>query len=132
VTAPSYFSQESYEPTGAYIPRKGAVRFDSNWTPVPSLAGLAAALDLQPEGRFEQAAAMAERCRELLGDRVVTAPAQGTLVTFRVDVDPTELVSALADAGVVVRSVPGTSWIRVSCGWWTSVDDLDRLVAALP
>jgi L-cysteine/cystine lyase len=132
VTAPSYLSQQAYEPTGAFTPREGAARYDSNWTPVPSLAGLSAALDLAPEGRFEQALAMAARCRELLGDKVVTAPDQGTLVTFRVEGDPAELTPHLYEAGVVVRSVPGDPWIRVSCGWWTSDEDLERLVGALP
>ena len=131
VTAPSYLSQAGYEPTGDYTPREGAARFDSNWTPVPSLAGLSAALDVAPEGRFERALAMAARCRELLGDRVVTAPAQGTLVTFRVDGDPAEVAAAAYEAGVVVRSVPGQPWIRASCGWWTSDEDLDRLVGSL-
>jgi L-cysteine/cystine lyase len=132
VTSPSYLSQQAYEPSGTFTPREGAARYDSNWTPVPSLAGLSAALDLVPEGRYERAAAMADRCRELLGDRVVTAPGQGTLVSFRVDGDPAEVVASLYEAGVVVRSVPHTEWIRVSCGWWTSEEDLRRLVGALP
>jgi L-cysteine/cystine lyase len=132
VTAPSYLSQQAYEPTGAFTPREGAARYDSNWTPVPSLAGLSAALDLAPRGRFERALKMAGRCLELLGEeRVVTAPQQGTLVTVRVEGDPAELVTRLYEAGIVVRSVPGEPWIRVSCGWWTSGEDLERLVGAL-
>jgi L-cysteine/cystine lyase len=132
VTAPSYLSQQAYEPTGAFTPREGAARFDSNWTPVPSLAGLSAALDVAPEGRLERAAAMTARCRELLGERVITAPEQGTLVSFRAEGDTRELVRRLYDEGVVVRDIPGLGWIRVSCGWWTSEEDLDRLVGALP
>ena len=132
VTAPSYLSQQAYEPTGDFTPREGAARYDSNWTPVPSLAGLSAALDVAPQGRFERALEMTARCRELLGERVVTAPGQGTLVTFRVEGDPAEVVPQLYEAGVVVRNVPGEPWIRVSCGWWTSEEDLDRLVDALP
>jgi selenocysteine lyase/cysteine desulfurase len=132
VAAPSYLSQQAYEPTGAFTPREGAARFDANWTPVPSLAGLSAALDLKPEGRFERALQMAARCRDLLGDRVVTAPGQATLVTFRVEGDPAKVATRLYEAGVVVRSVPGEPWIRVSCGWWTSDEDLERLVRGLP
>jgi L-cysteine/cystine lyase len=133
VTAPSYLSQRGYEPTGAFTPRDGAARFDSNWTPVPSLAGLDAALDLAPEWRFERAARAAARCRELLAERfdVVTHPGQGPLVTFRAEGDTAELVRRLYDADVVVRDIPGLGWIRVSCGWWTSDEDLERLVAAL-
>jgi L-cysteine/cystine lyase len=133
VTAPSYLSQERYEPTGDFTPRPGAARYDSNWTPVPSLAGLDAALDLPPEWRFERAAEAAGRCRELLAERfeVVTAPGQGTLVTFRAEGETAELVRRLYDRGVVVRDIPGHGWMRVSCGWWTSDEDLERLVKAL-
>jgi len=133
VAAPSYLSQQGYEPTGAFTPREGASRFDSGWTAPPSLAGLDAALDLAPERRFEQAAHMAARCRERLAERfdVVTHPGQGTLVTFRVDGETSELVRRLYDERVVVRDIPGLGWIRVSCGWWTSDEDLDRLVDAL-
>jgi len=133
VTAPSYLSQQGYEPTGAFTPREGAARYDSNWTPVPSLAGLDAALDTAPDWRFDRAAEATSRCRELLAERfdVVTAPGQGTLVTFRVEGDTAELVRRLYDEGVVVRDIPGFGWLRVSCGWWTSDEDLDRLVGAL-
>jgi L-cysteine/cystine lyase len=134
VTAPSYLSQQAYDPTGEFTPREGAARYDSNWTPVPSLAGLSAALELAPEGRFERALQMTARCREFLAERVelVTAPEQATLVTFRVHGDSSELVRRLYDQGVVVRDVPGQGWIRVSCGWWTSDEDLERLVGGLP
>jgi L-cysteine/cystine lyase len=133
VAAPSYLSQASYEPTGDFTPRPGAARYDSNWTPVPSLAGLEAALDLAPEWRFERAAEAAARCRELLAGRVefVTATAQGTLVTFRAEGDTAELVRRLYEQGVIVREIPGTGWIRVSCGWWTSDEDLERLVSSV-
>lgn len=134
VAAPSYLSQEGYEPTGAFAPRAGAARFDSGWTPPPSLAGLDAALDLAPDGRFERAAEMADRCRELVAERaeVVTAPGQGTLVSFRVEGDSAELVLRLYERGVVVRNIPATGWIRVSCGWWTTDEELERLVSELP
>jgi selenocysteine lyase/cysteine desulfurase len=133
VAAPSYLSQERYEPSGAFTPRAGAARYDSNWTPVPALAGLDTALDLAPGWRFERAAETAANCRELLAERaeVVTHPGQGTLVTFRVEGDTAELVRRLFERGVVVRDIPGLGWIRVSCGWWTSGEDLERLVAAL-
>jgi L-cysteine/cystine lyase len=133
IAAPSYASQQSYQPTGGFVVREGAGRFDPGWTPPPVLAGLSAALDLAPEGRYERAAAMAARCRERLAERfsVVTAPTQATLVSFRVEEDSGELVRRLFEAGVVVRDVPELGWIRVSCGWWTIDEDLDRLMAAL-
>jgi len=41
-------------------------------------------------------------------------------------------VRRLYEQGVVVRDVPGQGWIRVSCGWWTSDEDLEQLVGGLP
>ena len=51
-------------------------------------------------------------------------------MSFRAD-DPEETVKRLAERGVIVRDLPGTGLVRVSCGWWTSDDDVDRLVAVL-
>jgi len=134
VAAPSYLSQDGYEPTGLFTPRAGAARFDSGWTPPPALAGLDAALDVAPEGRFERAAEMAARCRELVAERaeVVTAPGQATLVSFRVEGDSSELVTRLYEGGVMVRDIPALGWLRASCGWWTTDEELERLVDALP
>jgi L-cysteine/cystine lyase len=133
VAAPSYLSQQGYEPTGAFTPRDGAARFDPGWTPPPSLAGLNAALQVAPEGRFARAVENAASCRELIAERyeVLTHPGQGTLVTFRMDGDTADLVRRLYADGVVVRDIPGHGVIRVSCGWWNSDEDVDRLLAAL-
>ena len=134
VRLPSYLSQETYDLVlGTWQPRAGAARFDTSFTPIPSLAGLDAALDLHPEWAFERAAEAAARCRELLAERfeVATEPGQATLVSFRVKGDAAELSRALYEAGVIVRDLPGTGLVRVSCGWWTSDEDLERLVAAL-
>jgi len=134
VAAPSYLSQDGYEPTGLFTPRAGAARFDSGWTPPPALAGLDAALDVAPEGRFERGAEMAARCRELVAERaeVVTAPGQATLVSFRAEGDSGELVGRLYEGGVMVRDIPALGWLRASCGWWTTDEELERLVDALP
>jgi L-cysteine/cystine lyase len=134
IAFPSYFSQQSIERDGAFVPCDGALRFDSGWLPTPCLAGLETALDGAPVWRFERAAEMTEQCRRVLGSRfeVVTEPGQGTLVSFVAPGDAAEDAVRLYDAGVIVRDLPGTGWLRASCGWWTSDDDIDRLVSALP
>ena len=134
VTAPSYFSQAAYEPDGQFEPRPGALRFEPNWWSSSSLAGLLAAIESRPAWAFDHAASVAERCRELLSTcvEVLTPDPNSTLVTFRAPGDSAVLVETLAAAGVHVREIPRRGLIRVSCGWWTSEDDLDRLVAALP
>jgi L-cysteine/cystine lyase len=136
VSAPSYFSQVGYESDGQFRPKPGAARFDNGWWPASSLAGLLAALDGRPSWAFDHAAAVAERCRKLLAERAdVVSPAEGersTLVAFRAAGEPAKLVEALYKVGVHVREIPSAGLIRVSCGWWTSDGDLDRLLAGLP
>jgi selenocysteine lyase/cysteine desulfurase len=133
VKSPSYFSQESYELSGAFVARSTSARFDAGWIGVPNLVGLVAALGTHPEWRYERAAEMAARCRELLEPHVeiVTPPGHSTLVSFRPKGDPTELVQSLQEQGVIVRELPGRNLVRSSCGWWTNEDDLQRLAAAL-
>ncbi|HLX21004.1 MAG TPA: aminotransferase class V-fold PLP-dependent enzyme [Gaiellaceae bacterium] len=133
VTLPSLLAASSYEPTGAFVPKDGASRFDSGWTSVPALSGLVAALATHPEWRYTRSAEMAARCRELLDGivDVVTPPGHSTLVSFRPAGNPTELVAQLHELDVVVRELPGRNLIRAAVGWWTSEDDLQRLVSAL-
>ena len=133
VMLPSYFSQQEYEPDGTYTPKTGAARFDSGWLAPAALAGLQAALDFHPEWRFERSAGMAARCRERLAERVelVTKPGQANLVTWRADGDPEQIALRAYEQGVVIRNLPRTDLLRASCGYWTSDEDLDRLLAVL-
>jgi L-cysteine/cystine lyase len=133
LTAPSYFSQASYDADGGFEPREGAARFDTGWIAPGLLAGAEAALAVHPPWRFERALDLARRCRELLCDRydVVTEPGHATLVTFRVGEEAPALVRRLHERGVVVRDLPGTDWVRVSCGYWNDEGDLGRLVEGL-
>ena len=96
VALPSAFSPQSHdEPDGSFVPKDGALRFDSGWIGGLPLAGLAAALDVHPDWRYEAASAAAARCRELLEPLVdvVTPPGHSTLVSFSPPRDPTELVA---------------------------------------
>ena len=134
LTLPSYLSQAGYQPDGSFTPREGAARFDSGWIDPPSLAGLEAALAVHPDWRFERAAETAARCRELLADRyeIVTEPGHATLVSFCwPGEDTAAAVKQAHERGAIVRDLPGTGWLRASCGYWTSDEDLDRLVHAL-
>jgi len=134
VTSPSYFAQAGYERDGTFERRPGAARFEPNWLSAAALAGLLAALESRPDWAFAHAAAVAERCRGLLSDRVelLTPGDRATLVAFRAPGEPAGLVESLYAQGVHVREIPGTGLIRVSCGWWTSDGDLERLLEALP
>jgi L-cysteine/cystine lyase len=133
VGIPSYFAQQSLEPDGTFVPAEAAARFDSGWLATASLAGLEAALAGAPEWRFERAAEMAALCRGALRKRfeIVGDGEESTLVSFVPAGEAAAEAARLYAAGVIVRDLPGTGWLRASCGWWTSGEDIDRLVSAL-
>ncbi|MFL5927019.1 MAG: aminotransferase class V-fold PLP-dependent enzyme [Gaiellaceae bacterium] len=132
----AYPSAASYDiAQGVWEPKPGAARFDRTFTPASALAALEAALTDLPDGRYERARELTERCRTLLADQghdVVTEAGQSTLVSFRVsDGDTAAAVATLYERGVIVRELPGTGLVRVSVGWWNDESDLERLVEAL-
>lgn len=133
VVCPSYFSWKLPE----YELQDTAARFESSWTPPASVAGLLASLAFVAEAgeeRFARAREATERCRRLLlehGADVVTEPGRATLVSWRPREEPADVVARLAEQDVVVRDLPGTGLVRASCGYWTSDDDLERLVRGL-
>lgn len=130
---PSYFAQKSLEPDGTFVPAEGAARFDSGWLATSSLAGLEAAIAVAPDWRFERAAEMADVCRGALRENfeLIADGEQSTLVSFVPTGDAAAEAARLYDGGVIVRDLPRTGWLRASCGWWTSGEDIDRLVTAL-
>ena len=133
VAWPSYFSQESHERDGSFTPSPGAARFDPAWIPPAALKGLLTAIGIAPEWRFERIGELAALCRDQLAERfeVVTRPGQAGLVSFRPEEDAEAVSARLYEAGVIVRFIPGREVVRVSSGWWTSPDDLDRFFQAL-
>jgi L-cysteine/cystine lyase len=111
-----------------------ASRFDWGWHARASLAGLLAAIDARPAWAETAAAAAARRCRELLlehGTAVRSEAGQSTLVSFESRGDAEAAAVAAERKGVIIRSLPGTNWLRASCGYWTTDHDLERLVDTL-
>jgi L-cysteine/cystine lyase len=133
IAFPSYWAQTSIEPDGTFVPREDAERFATGWIATPMLAGWEAALDLRPDWAFDRAAEVTQLCRDALAEsfEVIAEPGQGTLVSFVPPGDAAETAAQLYGRGVVVRDLPGTGWVRASCGWWTNEDDIARLVAGV-
>jgi L-cysteine/cystine lyase len=131
----AYPSAASYDIAEAtWVPKAGARRFDTCFGPPNSIAGLEAALSKLPEGRFDRARELAERCRRLLlehGHDVVTEEGQATLVAWRHDGDTEAAARHLYERGVVIRELPGTGLLRASVGWWNDGSDLERLAEGL-
>lgn len=133
VARPSYFSQETHEPDGAFEPWPGARRFDPGWLPTASLSGLLTAVRSRPEWCFTRSREMAENCRQMLraaAVEVVSPQERATIVSWR-SAEPAKVVAHLEEEGVMVREIPKTGLVRASIGWWTNEDDLERLINGL-
>ncbi len=133
VALPSYFAQLEHQPDGSYVPREGAERFDSGWIGTPSLAGLSGALDVHPSGassawpRWPRSAAPPSRKRF----EVVTKPGQAGLVHHPPDERPDPTRRQATRRRRDRARAPGPGLVEVSCGYWTSDDDLERLLGGL-
>jgi L-cysteine/cystine lyase len=113
----------------------GAARFDNGSAPSHRSAWSLAALDVLEAAGVgalqERAAALADSLAERLAAAGLTVAARGasTLVSWEA-ADARAEAARLLDAGLLVRYLPGTPYVRASVGGWTSEDELERLVAA--
>ncbi len=76
----------------------------------------------------ELAARLAERLAEQGREPAPRGPS--TLVSFT-SADPEGERELLAQAGVILRSIPDRPWLRASVGAWNDEEDLERLLSAL-
>ena len=112
----------------------GARRFDlmpSGPLAAWSLASLELLGELGWDAVYERGPGLAARLARELAARGAEVVERGptTLVAWHSDDDEAE-VARLAEAGVVVRHLPGRGLVRASVGAWSSEDDLERLLAA--
>jgi L-cysteine/cystine lyase len=117
--------------------RAEAQRLDLGLLPHEHSAWAGASLDVMEAAGLEDAqAAAADGAQRLAGllterGRTVAPRGRSTLVSWEED-DPEAVAKSLGEAGVVVRHLPRWPYVRASVGAWTSDDDLDRLLDALP
>jgi L-cysteine/cystine lyase len=113
-----------------------ARRFDS---PALSAEALACALasvnmleSLGWDAVHDRARSLARRLTELLeaSGREPAPRGDTTLVSFPSEDPPAERAH-LANAGIIVRNIPGRPWLRASVGAWNDDDDLTRLLGML-
>jgi selenocysteine lyase/cysteine desulfurase len=113
----------------------GAARFDNGFAPSHRSAWSLAALDVLEQAGLEvlqeRAATLADALAGRLADGGSTVAPRGrsTLVSWEA-ADPQAEAARLLDAGLLVRDLPGTRYVRASIGGWTSEDELERLVTA--
>jgi selenocysteine lyase/cysteine desulfurase len=117
-------------------PHPDARRYDAPGVSAETLAGAVAAHEVLAGFGWPAvhararglAAVLAERLTE--AGRTVAPRGDTTLVSFEDD-DPEATRDRLADAGVIVRNLPDTAYVRASVGAWNDEGDLERLLTAL-
>lgn len=134
-TGPTYMALEDPASGLDARLREGAARHD---TPAQSLEAVAAALaahDVLAEEGWDAVRSRAIGLAGVLAGRLVEAGeavaprGATTLVSWEAGEDPAGLVVRAAEAGVVIRNLPGTPYVRASVGAWNDEEDLDRLLA---
>jgi L-cysteine/cystine lyase len=124
-------------------PLPGAERYESGSWFRPQLRGLQAAVDWY-QGRVAEgggprhisaiAAHTVRRLERELGAVIHTpdGPQRSGLVAFSLpDRDSRAVVAQLESVGVIIRSIPGSGHLRVSCAAFTTEEDITALIAAL-
>jgi L-cysteine/cystine lyase len=115
-------------------PAEGAKRFDHGFPPGLRSAWALASLGVFESAGWEWVHDRAATLAAALGDRLrergleVAPRGRSTLVSFTPPSgDAAEAVTAFAEQGVIVRSIPSHNLVRVSVGAWSSEDELSRL-----
>ena len=113
-----------------------ARRYDAPGVSGETMAAAVAAHDVLAGHGWHDVHARATGLAGLLAERLAAAGrtvaprGDTTLVAFE-DADGEATRDRLAEAGVIVRHLPGTRYVRASVGAWNDEDDLERLLAAL-
>jgi L-cysteine/cystine lyase len=138
-----WYSFERVDSTGEAVWWDDGRRFEASGYHRPSVVGMARSigwlsmyvgLDFVYRRGLSMAATAAARLAAVPGVRVLTPPDRmATLVTFRIAGWPAE--AALDELGArifaIARTIPAIDAIRISVGFFTSEDELDRVVDAV-
>jgi L-cysteine/cystine lyase len=126
---------DSHDPFGSEL-ADGAARFDDGFpTALRSVWTVASMGVLNGAGWewvHERAATLAITLASELRERGLDVAPRGrsTLVSWK-STDPEGDVARLADAGIIVRSIPSAGLLRASVGAWSSEEEINRLVSAV-
>ncbi len=114
----------------------GAARLDDGFPTAVRSAWAAASMGVLSgagwEWVHERAVTLASGLANRLHERGLKVAPRGrsTLVSWKSE-DPEGDVTRLADAGIIVRSIPSAGLVRASVGAWTSEDEIERLLKAV-
>jgi L-cysteine/cystine lyase len=133
---PTYMNLEDASAGLDAVPKATAARHDTYAQSLETLSAAAASLqvlaDFGTDALHERAAALADTLVGMLAAHgLQVAPRDRTTLVSWQDPDPAATRDRLAEAGIVVRDLPGTGLLRASVGAWNDESDLERLLAAL-
>ena len=137
---PSLRSGDAFDETGIFLPPAGAKRYEVGTTYRPAIAGMFNGLQwleqLGLDWVFERTQTITRQLRAALtaipSVRIVDTPTHAGLTSFTVDgVAPETAVERLAQANVLIRSVPDPTLLRVSSHFFNDESDIQRLCAAI-
>jgi selenocysteine lyase/cysteine desulfurase len=117
-------------------PQPDARRHDAPAIATETHAAAVAAHDLLASHGWPAVQARAADLAGELADRLAesgrtVAPRGRTTLVAWEQPEPEETRTRLAAAGVIVRDLPGTPYVRASVGAWNDQSDMERLLAAL-
>ncbi len=137
---PSLRSGDAFDETGIFLPPPGAKRYEIGTTYRPAIAGMFSGLQwlelLGLDWVFERTQTITRQLRAALAAlpsvRLVNTPTHAGLTSFTIDgIAPDTAVERLAQAGVLIRSVPDPTLLRVSSHFFNDESDIHRLCAAI-
>ena len=137
---PSLRDGGAFDDTGLFLPPAGASRYEVGTTYRPAISGMWSGLqwleDLGLEWVYERTQSMTRYTREVLSAipfvRLVPTPSHAGLTSFTIDgISPSAAVAQLAEAGVLIRSVPNPILLRVSSHFFNDETDIERLRAGI-
>jgi L-cysteine/cystine lyase len=141
-TVTGYFSAAPHgweHAGGYYLPAEGAGRFEVGGVNMPKISGLLASLtwiretvgwDWAYERIADIGASAARSLVPIPGVAVITPTDRMTgLICFSVEgIKPADLVERLWERGIIIRSIPSPSCVRLSTGFYNTEEDINQLL----
>jgi L-cysteine/cystine lyase len=135
-TGPTYMNLADPGAGLEAAPHTGAARHDASAQSLETIRAAAASLEVLADAGWatvhDRAAALAATFADALAERgLQVEPRDRTTLVSWHDPDPVATRRRLADAGVIIRDLPGTALLRASVGAWNDESDLERLLGSL-
>ena len=118
----------------------GAKRFEVGSVFRPGIAALEASLgwlmddvglDFIHKRHLQLASLAREKLAAVAGVKVITPSFHGGLVNFYTPADPLQIVAALADKNIFIRSIPDNGSLRFSCGFFNTAEEIEQAISVV-